>query len=314
MSPNGYICSKLTSWAVHGIYQNMDELLTTKELAGFLRLNEKKVYQLVRDGGIPHVKIAGKWLFPKRHVMRWIDENVQREKDIQIIGSDDMLLGRLVSQYSRDNFPDSLAFYSSVGSLKGIQLLSQKKGQACCTHLLDMETDEYNLPILSRVLSPQEYVVVNLWHRQQGFIVKKGNPLTIRGLGDIVDKKARFINRNDGSGTRVLLEYFVRKLDLSDEEIEGFQREVNSHLEVALKVFFDEADVGLGIRYVTYLLPLDFIPLKEERFDLVVPKELWVTSVMKGLFSYVEPSRIARLSTNLPGYNLKDTGKILFES
>jgi len=291
----------------------MKELLTTKELADFLRLNEKKVYELVRDGNIPHVRIAGKWLFPKDHINRWIDENVQREKDIRIIGSDDILLARLLSLYSREKFPESIAFYSSVGSLKGIQALSRKKGQACCTHLLDMETGEYNLPILSRILSPQQYVVVTLWHREQGLIVKKGNPLAVKGLGDVTGKKARFINRNEGSGTRTLLEYFLREKSLSEKDIIGFADEVNTHVEIALKVFFDEADVGLGIEYVTHLLPLDFIPLREERFDLVVPRELWSTSVMKGFISYIEPAKISKLAGTLPGYSLKDTGKIIFE-
>lgn len=292
----------------------MKELMTTKELADFVRLNEKKVYQLIRDGNIPHVKIAGKWLFPKSHVLRWIDENVERERDIQIIGSDDILLGRLLSLYSRENFPGSIMFYSSVGSLKGIEALIRKKGQACCIHLLDIETGEYNLPVLSRMLSSQKYVVVNLWHRTQGLIVKKGNPHAIKEIGDVVDKDVRFINRNEGSGTRVLFEYLMRQSDVSEKIINGYTDTVDSHLAVALKVFLNEADVGMGIEYVTHLIPLDFMPLQEERFDLVIPKELWPTSVMQQFISYIRPEKIAAVSRNLPGYNLVDTGKILFES
>lgn len=98
----------------------MKELLTTRELADFLRLNEKKVYELIRDGNIPHVKIAGKWLFPKDHVLRWIDENVHRERDILIAGSDDILFSRLLSLCSGENFPESLIFYAPVGSVKEI--------------------------------------------------------------------------------------------------------------------------------------------------------------------------------------------------
>ena len=292
----------------------MKELMTTRELADFLRLNEKKVYQLIRDGNIPHVKIAGKWLFPKAHVLRWIDENVQRERDIQIIGSDDILLGRLLSLYSGENFPGSIMFYSSIGSLKGIEALSLKKGQACCIHLLDMETGEYNLPILNRMLSPQKYVVVNLWHRTQGLIVKKGNPHAIKGIGDVLSKDVRFVNRNEGSGTRVLIEYLMRQSGVTEKSIDGFSDTEDSHLAVALKVFLNEADVGMGIEYVTHLVPLDFIPLQEERFDLVVPKELWPTSIMQQFISYIRPEKIAAVSRNLPGYNLVETGKILFES
>jgi putative molybdopterin biosynthesis protein len=292
---------------------SMGELLNTKELADLLRLNEKKVYQLVREGAVPHVRIAGKWLFPREHILRWIDERVQREKDLLIVGSDDILLTRLLTFYSRERFPD-LTFYSPVGSLKGIQALSQKKGQACCVHLLDLETGEYNLPFLKRHLSPQRYVVLNLWYRRQGLIVKKGNPLGISGWEDVVKMGARFINRNEGSGTRILTEHLVRDRGLDGKEVVGFGEEVDSHLEVALKVFFGEADVGMAIEYVTHLFPLDFKPMQEERFDLVIPKELWSTRVIKGFIAYIDPAQIRRLFRDLPGYDFRDTGKVVFES
>ena len=289
-----------------------EELLTTRELADFLRFNEKKIYQLVRDSGIPHVKIAGKWLFPRRHVLRWIDEQVQREKDVLIVGSDDVLMTRLVSLYSQENFPESQAFYSSVGSLKGIQSLSRMKGQACCTHILDVETGEYNLPILERMLSPERYVVVHLWCREQGLIVGKGNPLGIKTLDDMVEKGARFVNRNTGSGTRVLLDFLMKERGMDGHEISGFTDEEDTHIGVAQKVFFGEADVGIGIEYVTHILGLDFIPLREEKFDLVIPEALWSTISIKRFVSYLDPARIRGLSANLPGYDLKDTGKLIF--
>jgi excisionase family DNA binding protein len=292
----------------------MEELLTTKELADLLRLHEKKVYQLVRDGGIPHVRITGKWLFPKWHVLRWIEENVQREEDILIAGSDDILLGRLLAFYSREKFPKSLTFYSPVGSLRGIQCLSQHKAHACSVHLLDEETGEYNLPFLRRYLPSQDYVVINLWYRSQGLIIKKGNPLGIKSLEDVVKRNARFINRNEGSGTRLLLEYLLTQTGFQQSDIVGFADEVDTHLEVAFRVFFGEADVGLGIRYVTHLLSLDFIPLQEERFDLVIPKELWPMKIMREFIGTIDPVIIRRLTRSLPGYNLKDAGKILFKS
>jgi putative molybdopterin biosynthesis protein len=292
----------------------MEDMLTTKELADLLRLNEKKVYQLIKEGGIPHVRISGKWLFPKGHVMRWIDERVQRERDIYMVGSDDILLARLLALYSRERFPQSLTFYSSVGSMRGIEALAHKKGHACCVHLLDLETGEYNLPYLNRHLSSHSYTVVNLCYRRQGLLVQKGNSLGIKSLEDVVKKGLRFINRNEGSGTRLLLQYLLREKGLAGKEIIGFADAVDTHLEVALKVLFNEADAGLGIEYVAHLLPLDFIPLREERFDLVIPKELWPTQIMQGFLAYVDPAVIQRLARTLPGYSLKDTGKVIFES
>ncbi len=291
----------------------MEKLLTTRELAQLLRLNEKKVYQLVREGSIPHVRITGKWLFPKWHVLRWIEEKVQREEDILIAGSDDILFGRLLTAYSQERFPRSLVFYSPVGSVKGIQCLSQHKAQACCIHLLDVETGAYNLPFLRRHLA-EEYVVVNLWYREQGLIVKKGNPLGIRGLEDVANSKARFVNRNRGSGTRILVEHLLTQLGVHETDVVGFADEVDTHLEVGLRIFFGEADVGLGIAYVCHLLSLDFIPLKEERFDLVIPKGLWPTQLMRQFVDSINPDTIRRLSRALPGYGLQDTGKVLFES
>ncbi len=291
----------------------MDRLLTTKELADLLRVNEKKVYQLVREAGIPHVRIAGKWLFPRDHVLRWIDEGVEREKDVFIVGSDDILLGRLLAFYSRGNFPQSLGFYSAVGSLKGLDALARRKAHACCVHLLDVESGEYNLPFIKRYASEHEWVVVNLWHRRQGLIVRRGNPLGIKGMGDVVRKGARFINRNEGSGTRVLIEHLLREEGLEAEEVRGFGREVDTHMEVALRVFLGEADVGVGIEYVIHILPLDFIPLKEERFDLVIPKELWHTKAIKAFLSFINPLKIKELFPHLPGYSFRETGRVILE-
>jgi excisionase family DNA binding protein len=292
----------------------MEKMLTTKELAEFLRLNEKKVYQLVREGGIPHVRITGKWLFPRWHVLRWIEERVQREEDLIIAGSDDLLLGRLLATYSQENFPKSLAFYSPVGSLKGMECLLYRKAQACCVHLLDEQTGIYNLPFLNRLLSSQEYVVINLWYRSQGLIVKKGNPLGIRSLEDVLRRKARLVNRNKGSGTRHLLEHLMGQKGMKHGDVIGFTDEVETHLEVAFRVCFGEADVGLGIESVTHLLSLDFVPVQKERFDLVAPKELWLTRTIKRFVDHIRPANIGRLTRSLPGYNLEDSGKVLFMS
>ncbi|MBN1380195.1 MAG: helix-turn-helix transcriptional regulator [Deltaproteobacteria bacterium] len=290
----------------------MDEMLTTKELAGLLRLNEKKIYQLVRDGTVPRVRIAGKWLFPRNHVMRWIDENVQRQKDILIVGSDDILLARLLSLYSHENIPESIAYYSPVGSAKGIEALAKGKCQACSTHILDVESGDYNLPYLRRVLADQKYIVVNLWYRRQGLIIQRGNPLGIKSIHDCIERKVRFAGRNIGSGTQVLTEYLVRKEGPDEKAGLKVVSTCDTHMEVALKVFFNEADAGLGIEYVTRHLGLDFIPLKDERLDLVVPKELWSTFYIKHFIEYLNPSIVTKLSRNLPGYDLKETGKTIF--
>lgn len=290
----------------------MKEMLTTKELAELLRLNEKKVYQLVRDGNVPRVRIAGKWLFPRNHVMRWIDENVEGERDICVAGSDDVLLARLLSMYSRENNPEAVAFYAALGSIGGVQALVHGKCQACCVHILDMDTGEYNIPYVKRHLGERSVTVITLWHRTQGLIVKKGNPLGIKNMRDILSPDLRFVGRGKGSGTRVLFEYLLRKLERGSGEQPREVDVVDSHMETAMKVFFGEADCGLGIEYVARPLGLDFVPLKDERFDLVIPGELLATAPLKRFIDYLEPSSLSRLTKNIPGYDVSAAGTIVY--
>ncbi|MDD5475642.1 MAG: helix-turn-helix transcriptional regulator [Syntrophales bacterium] len=290
----------------------MNEMLTTRELAELLRLNEKKVYQLVRDGNVPRVRIAGKWLFPRNHVMRWIDENVERERDIMVVGSDDVLLSRLLAMYSRENLPEALAFYAPVGSIAGVQALVRGKCQACCMHILDMETGDYNIPYVKGHLGDHSISVITLWHRTQGLIVKKGNPLGIRSIRDLAENDVRFIGRNKGSGTAVLFDYLLREERLGVEIRPREVGIVDTHMEAAMKVFFGEADCGLGIEYAARHLGLEFIPIKDERFDLVIPGELMSTAPMKHFISYLEPSSLSRLTRNMSGYDVSEAGKIIY--
>ncbi len=285
------------------------ELLTTREVARLLRLNEKKVYQLVNAGRIPHVRIAGKWLFPKKEVLRWLKGCTEQEKDLFFCGSDDPILFRLLSNYSRYKSLESLAFYSAIGSEGGLLSLKEGKAHGSCCHLLDPESGQYNLPFINRWFPQGGYAVVTLWHRSQGLLVRKGNPLGIRGIGDIVERRARFVNRNRRSGTRLLLDMLLQGEGISPEEIIGYEREVNSHLEVGIKILVGEADVGLAIEYVSHLLPLDFIPLREERFDLVLCEEVWGTKRVTDFMDFLTSKALHPV----PGYSFRDTGKVIVE-
>lgn len=291
------------------IMESMEELLTTKEVARLLRLNEKKVYQLVNLGQIPHVRIAGKWLFPKREILRWIKGHTEREKDLFLAGSDDPVLVRLLRDYSQARGLESMAFYSAVGSHGGLLALKEGKVHGSCCHLLDPESGEYNLPFLKRVLPEGSYAVVTLWHRRQGLLVRKGNPLGIRNLKDVANKGARFVNRNRGTGTRLLLDMILAQEGLSPEAITGYTHEVPSHLEVGIKVFLGEGDAGIGIEYVAHLLTLDFVPLKEERFDLVLSEEVWDTKKVREFLDFLS----SRVLKPVPGYSFKETGKVIME-
>jgi len=281
--------------------------LTTKEVARLLRLNEKKVYQLIQEGEIPHIKIGGKWLFPKNDLLKWVRERTEREKDLFFGGSDDPLLGRFFAAYSEFKGFETIVFYSAIGSEAGIISLSKGKVQGACCHIYDPETGEYNLPFLKRWLPVDSFRVVTLWHRRQGLLVKKGNPLGIKAIRDLARPKVKFVNRNPHSGTRILFDTFIKKEGVIPNEIRGYNQEVNSHIEVGIKVFSGEADVGLGLEYIAHLFTLDFIPLIEERFDLVISEEIWETKKIKDFLSFLS----SKSFSPPPGYSFRESGKII---
>ena len=289
------------------------QFFTTKEVANYLKINEKKVYQLIKEGEIPCTRVAGKWLFPKHLIDEWIAESIQKQKDIFIAGSNDPFLNVLINKYNKDFFPESLIYYACIGSAKGLEALAKGKAVMAATHLFDPETQDYNLPFLSKYLEDIPVIVINLVYREQGFLVKKGNPLHIKDFSDLTKERVRFINRNLGSGTRLLLDYHLAQKKISPEQIQGYEKEVNTHLEVGLQIIRNEADVGIGIRYVAEMLGLDFISIAWERFDLVVRKDDYRLKPIKKFFSLLDPLNLSLFAHQFQGYDFKETGKVIFE-
>lgn len=286
----------------------MEELLTAKEVAKLLRVNEKKVYELIRKEGIPSVRVSGKWLFPKKELMGWLKERVELGRDLLLVGSDDPLIMRFLGEYARKKDFQSVVFYSAIGSEAGLRCLREGKADGCCCHMLDVESGEYNIPFLKRSFPEGAVVAIVLWYRRQGLILKKGNPLGIKGLKDVQTKGARFVNRKPGSGTRLLVDWVLSQEGIRPEELRGYHEEASSHLEVALRVLLGEADVGIGIEYVAHLFGLDFLPLREERFDLVLSEKVWGTRKVKDFLDFILQSQ---KTLSLPGYSFRDLGKVI---
>ena len=291
---------------------NDKKLLTTREVAAFLNINEKKVYRLIQEGGIPCTRVVGKWLFPLEQINRWLEEQTALAKNILLAGSDDPLLLSLIEEFNHIYFPRHLAFHASLGSKRGLLSLAAGKSQIAGVHLFHPPTGEYNLPYVATHLHGKSYLVVNLAYRRQGLLIAKNNPLEIRGLSDLSRRDIRFINRNDGSGTRYILDYQLAKQNQSSSRINGYQDEKVTHMEVGLAVLKGDADVGVGIEYVADLLGLDFIPLVEERFDLVTLKDGFSAHPIKDFFSLLEPEKLTLKTEMFCGYNFRHSGEILY--
>lgn len=244
-----------------------------------------------------------------------------RPADLVFIGSHcigvDILLGIL-----RKRNPNLLAKVINVGSLGGIQAVRDGAADIAGIHLLDRGTMRYNLPFLERYGLRDRAILVRGYRRQQGLIVGKGNPHGVRGFEDIIDKGLRFVNRNAGSGTRILIESWIK--DLSERigidagslraRVKGWNFEVNTHSAVASAVARGNADAGVGIRPVAEAYGLDFIPLAEEEYDFLIPASRIEKDSVKGFLSALRSEEFKReLEAKLPGFLItEDAGERIF--
>ena len=187
----------------------------------------------------------------------------QIERTIVAIGSHDMTLD-LLAQFLAERAPGFRLASANVGSLGGLIAIRRGEAHLGGAHLLSPETGEYNLAYADQYLPDADVVLVTLAHREQGFMVAKGNPKSIKGLADLAKEGSRFVNRQRGSGTRILLDYELGQLGIPTEQIRGYEREEFTHMAVAADIASGTADCGLGIRAAARALDLDFVPLTEE--------------------------------------------------
>jgi len=285
------------------------EILSAKELSKYLKINEKKIYKLAQEGTLPHVKIGGKVAFTKELIDRWILENTEREKHVLIAGSDDPLLRQVIDLFNTKN--DGVIYYAPVGSINGLKLLQAKAANMSCVHVLDMEKKSYTLSYITRYLSKDDYQAIQLFYRTQGLMVKKDNPKGIRSIKDLSNKGIAFINRNQGTGTRLLFDFLLQEQKIPQSAVSGYSKEAASHMEAGIAVLKSEADVAFGIKHTAHLLDLDFVPLFEERFDLVIPTDYFHAAQVKTFLALFEQPALLHSIKDFTGYDLKNTGSML---
>ncbi len=243
-------------------------------------------------------------------LMRSIEE--VRETTV-VIGSHDIALD-VLANYLRKIHPEASLSSAHVGSLGGLSAL--KRGEAHCagTHLLDQETGDYNVSYIKRLLSGRGIVLLNLVYREQGLIVAEGNPKGITGVGDLARPDMSYINRQRGAGTRILLDFKLKEAGIDPTIINGYQREEYTHMAVAAAVASGSADAGMGIRAAAKALGLDFVSVVEERYDLCIPGEYWDTPYVTRLLEVLKMPEFREEVLSLGGYDLRDCGKIMWES
>lgn len=298
-------------------------LMNTKEVAHYLGIHEKQVYALIRDGKVPATRVTGKWVFPKKLVDEWIETNAQqgigqaRQKGKHIAGamlaagSNDPILD-ILQTHIKKLYPEFYIFSANTGSTDGLHALDKGYTDIAWSHLFDPATGAYNIPFLPTHLSHIQPVVVNLFYRELGFVLAPENPLGIKDFGDLSGKGIRFINRQTGAGTRVLLDHHLQRSAIPTAGIVGYEKEVFTHFEVGLAILAKEADVGLATGAIAKLLGLSFVPITMECFDMILDKAVFFEKSIQALIEIlVSPEFRARVA-HLGNYDFKKSGKILY--
>jgi putative molybdopterin biosynthesis protein len=300
------------------------EMMSVKEVAEYLNINEKLVYRLVNEKKLPGTRLTGKWTFPKRLLDEWIIEKAREtvtlggkglepQGHVVLIGSNDFIIELLSYELTR-KFPEYTLSFSNVGSVGGLIALGKGCGHIAGCHLLDPETGQYNFPYLARYLPNIETTLINLVYRDIGLIVKAGNPHRISRIKDLINPGIKIVNRQPGSGTRVLLDFQMGKLGIDPKAVEGYDKEVTTHMQVAMAVLSGSADVGLGICAAARMLGLEFVQLTRERYDLVIRKEELSDPRIAALLEVIRSAKFKESIREMGGYDTGDTGKVMTAS
>ena len=228
-------------------------------------------------------------------------------RTIVAIGSHDMVLDLIASRLSRNAEGPGLSS-ANVGSLGGLLAIRRGEAHVAGTHLMDEETGEYNVSFIKRYIPDRTVALVYLVARTQGLMVRPGNPLGISSLSDLTRAEVSFVNRQRGSGTRVLLDFELRKMGIEASEVRGYSREEYTHLAVAAAVSGGKADTGLGIQPAAKAMGLDFIPLFSEEYDLVIPTEDYESDLIGPILQLIRSPEFQHEVEALGGYDASNMG------
>lgn len=271
------------------------------------------IMSLVRADGIALIPRLSEGLHAGAEVeVELLRDPAEIDRTIVAIGSHDLTLDLLSSELSKAHTGLSLSS-SNVGSLGGLIALQRGEAHLAGSHLMDEETGEYNVSYVKRYLPETPVVLVNLVFRDQGLIVPKGNPKGLAGLDDLLRPDVQFVNRQRGAGTRVLLDYRLGQMGASPAQIQGYRREEYTHLAVAAAVAGGAADTGLGILAAARALNLDFLPLMQERYDLVIPRAVYESGLLDQLLALIRGSAFRKQVEALGGYDGSQMGEVVAE-
>ncbi|WP_054703869.1 helix-turn-helix transcriptional regulator [Bacillus sp. JCM 19041] len=296
---------------------------TTEEIAQMLKVSKLTVYDLIKKGKLPAYRVGKQMrvdapdLEAYKHknkmpseVPVFTEPSPTPHRSVVISGQDISLdiLGRHLDQ--NQNWRPLRSYHGSLNSLISMY---QNEGDIVSVHLYDGETGEYNLPYINRILTGRSYLVVNLLSRQAGFYVQENNPKKLYDWSDLGKEGLTIVNREIGSGARVLLDEKLKANNIEYRTLQGYEHAETSHLSVASAVKQKRADVGIGIEKAAKTVGTEFVPLIEERYDLVLLKKAENTALIEQTLSILKSDSFKEEIAALGGYSVAQTGEVLFE-
>ena len=273
---------------------------------------------LTRGAGVTMslVRADGLLIIPANSLGHEQDETVEvelyrRERELRgnllAAGSHDLIID-LLGTALRERSPHYSLSSAHLGSMGGITAIGRGQAHLAGVHLFDPETNEYNRPYIKKMLPGQKVHLVNLAYRMQGWIVPPGNPDGAAKIEDLAEQKLSYINRQKGAGTRILFDHLLEEANLTPEQIYGYEREEHTHLNIAAAVAAGTARIGLGILPAARAFNLDFVPLAEERYDLLISDSFYNSPEAALLFDIIKDPGFQKQVEELGGYSMRDAG------
>jgi len=291
------------------------ELFTTAEAAAYLRLKERKIYEMVAEGTVPCTKVTGRWLFPKAELDHWLASSISRPAGMAgpapapiVAGSHDPLL-----EWALRESGCGLATLA-VGSEAGFERFVAGEAIAAGMHLhaLDDITADANVAALAARSDMQDAVLIGFCRREQGFLVAAGNPLKLKTMDDVIAKRARITMRPKGAGAQLLLLALLHKSKTPLDALAAVSPVCPTGPDIAQAIRAGRADAGIATRGVANAAGIDFVPIVWEPFDLLLRQRDYFHPPLQALFRFLQSPVFAARAQELGGYDLADAGKVRF--
>lgn len=290
------------------------DMMTTREVADYLRIKERKVYDLVRLGRIPCTRVTGKLLFPKALIDRWMAESTasaaaeHQALPPVVAGSRDPLLDWAVRESG-----SGLALMAG-GSEDGLRRLVAGEAMAAGIHLLDPATGEHNRAAIAAAAEHLRVVALEWAWREEGLLLPGGNPQRIAATADLARERVKVIRRQPGAGARVLFDHLVAEAGLGPKDLAYVDQIAMTGQEVGLAILEGKAEAGIGLKAVAKQLRLEFVPLATERFDIVLRRRDYFEAPFQKLMAFGRSDAFRARAAELGGYDVSGLGRVRYNT